>query len=334
MSDVNDKDDDIISRIMDQSGVSADERAGMEEHDSSGEKSVEKQSGVDEDEAVVEKTQQKPDDNVDGYKQRSTKAPAQQQQQKKPEPLVDENKQVIAQGGAERRLFEKYKKTVEVEYPALQREIQAYKDAANFSKYELNAQEAITGYSLVKAWKEDPAKLIKHLLTQAKSAGINVDIGQAGVDTAAIQAMIDAKMQPFTESRETRQRQIEADQEVQRQYDAFTERFPDALAQEEAIAALIEKDPEMTPSEAYYAVKAFIAQNNLSWDIPLKQQRATGGKAPVNQKQQGGLPRTRQTVPQARDDDDQSPEPVIAPASASWSDIIKGSMKEAGYFKQ
>jgi len=334
MSDKDDitNDDDIISRIMDQSGVGDDERAGMGDDDSSGSKSVEKQSSVEEEEVVVEKTQQKPDVDNDGSKQRVARKD-QQTQHKKPEPLVDENKQVIAQGGAERRLFEKYRKTAEIEVPALQREVQAYKEAANFSKYELNAQEAITGYSLVKAWKEDPAKLIKHLITQAKSAGINVDIGQGGVDTAAIQAMIDAKMQPFTDARESREEQAEADAEVERQYEAFTERFPDALDQEEAIAALISKDPEMTPNEAYYAVKAFIASNNLSWDIPLKEQRATGSKAPVI-KQQPGMPRTRQTVTVQNDDNEDRSEPVLAPASSSWTDIVKSSMKEAGYFSK
>ena len=332
MSDKSDDlDNDIVSRIMDQSGVGDDERAGMED-DSSGAKSVEKQSNVSDDEGEESVATSKPDVDNTGEKQRVQPA-KNQQKTKQPEPLVDENRNVIAQGGAERRLFEKYRKTSEIEVPALQREVQAYKEAANFSKYELNAQEAITGYSLVKAWKEDPSKLIKHLITQAKSAGINVDIGQGGVDTAAIQAMIDAKMQPFTDARESREQKAAADAEVERQYEVFTERFPDALEQEEAIAALITKDPEMTPSEAYYAVKAFIASNNLSWDIPLSQQRATGSKTPVI-KQQPGMPRTRQTVQVQNDDNDDRSEPVLAPAGSSWADIIKSSMKDAGYYKQ
>jgi len=339
MSDVEDKDDDIVSRIMDQSGVTADERAGMEEHSSNGERSVEKQSGTDDDDNGnvddQRQQQQKPDVNNDGTKQKAAPAKNQQQQQKKPpEPLKDnESGEVIARGGAERRLFEKYRRVAEVELPAVLREVQAYKDAANFSKYELNAQEAITGYSLVKAWKEDPAKLIKHLLTQAKTAGINVDIGQAGVDTDAIRAMIDERMKPLTDVQQQRAQRAEQEEAINAEYDRFIERFPDATPQEEAIAALISKDPEMTLGEAYYAVKAFIRENGLDWNTPLSQQRGTGGKAPV-QRQQPGLPRTRQASPVVNDEDDRNSEPVIAPASSSWADIIKGSMKEAGYFKQ
>lgn len=332
MSDKSDDlDNDIVSRIMDQSGVGDDERAGMED-DSSGTKSVEKQSNVSDDEGEESVATSKPDVDNTGEKQRVQPA-KNQQTQKKPEPLVDENRNVIAQGGAERRLFEKYRKTAEIEVPALQREVQAYKEAANFSKYELNAQEAITGYSLVKAWKEDPAKLIKHLLTQAKTAGINVDIGQAGVDTDAIRAMIDDRMRPLTEARQQREQQAEASAEAERQYEAFTEQFPDAIDQEEAIATLISKDADMTPREAYYAVKSFIAENGLTWNIPLKQQRATGSKTPVI-KQQPGMPRTRQTVQVQNDDNDDRSAPVLAPAGSSWADIIKSSMKDAGYYKQ
>lgn len=342
MSDVEDKDNDIVSRIMEQSGVGEDERAGMGESDSlSGTKSVEKQSGVTDDEGDEEprQQQQKPDVNNDGTKQKAQpqqKPNQQQQQHKKPEPLVDENKQVIANGGAERRLFEKYKRAAEVDLPILQREINAYKEAANFSKYELNAQEAITGYSLVKAWKEDPAKLIKHLITQAKTAGISVDLGggaQAGIDTEAVRAIIAEQMRPLSEARQQREQMAEANAQAEEQYNAFVEQFPDATIQEEAIAALITKDPDMTPREAYYAVKSFIAENGLSWNIPLKDQRATGGKQTPVHKQQPGMPRTRQTVVVQNDDADDNSEPVIAPASSSWSDIVKSSMKEAGYYK-
>jgi len=339
MSDKEDFSDDIVSRIMDQSGVGEDERGGMEEHSSSGTKSVEKQSGVSDDEEQEEEVKtppQKADPQNDGTKQKAAPAKNQQQgKQKQPEPLLDENHQVVAKGGAERRLFERYKKVAEIEYPAMQREIQAYKDAANFSKYELNAQEAITGYSLVKAWKEDPAKLIKHLLTQAKTAGISVDLGggaQAGIDTEAVRAIIAEQMRPLTDARQQREQAAEQEAAITQEYEAFVERFPDATIQEEAIAALITKDPDMSLGEAYYAVKSFMAENGLAWNIPLSKQRATGGKAPVIKQQ--GLPRNRQAAPMQNEDEGEDNAPVIAPASASWSDIIKGSMKEAGYFNK
>lgn len=334
--DDNNADDDIISKIMEKSGVTEEERMGM--GDDSSTKDDDDSGSQQKDDQQQEQQKQTKQPVDDGTKQ---KAPAkddkqQQQQKRAPAPAVDENGQVIAPPGAQRRLFEKYKKTAEVDYPRLEGELRAYKEAANFSRYELTAQEAITGYSLVKAWKEDPVKLIKHLLTQAKTAGINVDIGQAGVDTAAISTLIDQKLKPLSEAKAARERAQEADAEAERQYIAFVEKYPDAELQEEAIAKLIESDPEMTPTEAYFAAKAFFAQNGLDWNTPLRQQGATGAKRPVKNQdnRQGGLPRSRAHIQTNDDEDDeQRKEPVMAPASSSWSDIIKASMKDAGYMK-
>lgn len=336
-----DDNDDIISKIMERSGVTDDEKMGLEsttkgqtddnnqddDHVDDNQSSQQQQRGED------DKKQVKTVDRVqdDGTKQKAQTQQDDKNKKRQPEPLRDDNGQPVIPPGAQRRLFEKYKRTAEVEFPALQAQVTAYKEAANFSKYDLSPQEAITGYSLVKAWKDDPAKLIKHLLTQAKTAGINVDIGQAGVDTAAITALIEDKLKPLTEAKAAREAAQQADAETVRIYETFVEKYPDALQQEEAIAKLLDSDPDMTPTEAYYAAKAFFAQNGLDWNKPLREQGATGNRPANNQNRQGNLPRSRTVIQSDDDVEDDNKAPVMAPASSSWADIIKSSMKDAGY---
>lgn len=263
-----------------------------------------------------------------------------------PKPLLDpKTGQPIAQGGVERRLFEKFKHTATVDLPKVQAQLDAYKEASNFTKYDLTPAEATQGYALVKALKADPVKVIKHLLTQAQAAGHTVDIGTGGtLDMAAIKQMVDGATAPLREAGERQRKETEATERATKEYGDFIDRFPDAALHEQAIAEMISREKDITLPEAYYKLKAFYAENKFDWNKPLrqivtemqaaktKQQGRKGGANPPPRMITGRGAESMEvgeTLRNVQEDDDET----MAPASASNSDIIRSAMKKHGYFK-
>lgn len=253
-------------------------------------------------------------------------------------PLVDpKTGQVLAQPGAERRVFEQTRRKLEqyekVEKPQYEARIKAYEQAAAYKEYGLSPEQAVNAYKLLKSYSEKPAETLKWLLTQAQANGIKIDLGGGGgLDPAAIKQMIAEQMAPITKAAETREQEQKLRDEAQQEYDSFMSRYPDAAPHEDAIAALISKDPSLTLDGAYWRLRAFFEQRKLDFTKPLAAHHAA-------MKQQGGKGEVKSRVPfmptgrghmggQSGDNMNERSEAELAPVNADYSDIIRSAMKE------
>ena len=252
-----------------------------------------------------------------------------------PQDLVGSDGKVIARGGAERRFYEegqKYKRdvaTLTTQVATLNTKLQAYEASNNVGKeYQLSPAEVVSGAQIMAAWKKSPGDTLKYLLTQAQAQGINVEgITTGGVSPDVIKQMVDAAIAPLLQDHQVVQQQNEITQAATQEYNEFTSKFPDAVIHQNHIAALMEKDPNITPVEAYYKLKVFYTQHQLDWSKPLNvhQEEAT-------RLSKGGNEKTNHTLPNGitvnNNDLDDSDDAVGS--GTSFEDIIRSSMRQAG----
>ncbi len=251
--------------------------------------------------------------------------------------LVDQAGNVIAKAGKERRLWEKVQRYEHFEVPQMREQIQtltnesAQKEVLNNVPRQLGLsdEETLQGMRLIASYKKDPVATINYILTEARSAGHNLQgVGQGQVDLAAINRLLDQRLGPLLEDRETQQRQNDANVQAQTQYNDFITRFPDAATHEDVIARLLAGDPKLSAEAAYYQLKLWVQEKGLNWNQPLQAQLnaaapqgantqpavppiggGRGGNAPVIDTQQAAS---------------------VADADADTGDIVRAAMREAG----
>lgn len=271
---------------------------------------------------------------------------AQGQGDRGPKPLLDANGKPIVQGGAERRLFEKFKHAAEITLPGLQKELDVYKKASSFASFELSAAEAVTSYQIMQNLKKDPGATIKYLLTKARAQGHTIDLGDgaAGIDMAAIKAMISEATKPLSDASAAREQSQKIENEARAEWDAFQDRYEDAATHEAAIAQLLQKDEKLSLDAAYFKLRTFYVENGLDWSKPLQehidaakkgQVPGKGGKG-AGQGGNGERPRTQgRGGVQLNGGDLQDVDETLAdasmPASASYEDIIRKTLRDNGH---
>jgi hypothetical protein len=350
---------DIMNQILSKSGVTDDEKLGLassqssggnnndenasssdqgeegQQSSSSGEQSNTGQSSAG---ASGDANNASTKDKQEGAGASSEGGGEQQQQVKAPIPLRDKDGNVVAQGGAERRLFNNYRRIAEKEYPALKSQYEALERAASgYKEYNLKPDEAVASYKLMAAWKADPAKVIQTLLTQARTAGINIEGLGNGVDIAAIKSMISDATKPLREAKETEERAEQAERAAVEEYENFITEFPDATTHEEEIGALLQHNAKLSPREAYLLTRNYYYQQGLDWSLPLAKANAAkaGNKQQQSsQQQQKPLPNSRGAAAENAGGNQNSQEVTQMAPDASWDDIIRTSMKDQGMLKQ
>lgn len=251
--------------------------------------------------------------------------------------LVDQAGNVIAKAGKERRLWERVQRMEHFEVPQMRQQITELTQAAGQREVlnnvprqlGLSDEETLQGMRLIASYKKDPVATINYILTEARSAGHNLQgVGQGQVDLAAINQLLDQRLKPLIDDREAVQRQTEASQQAQIQYNDFITRFPDAATHEDVLARLLAGDPKLSAEAAYYQLKLWVQENGLNWNQPLQAQIATlqaqGGNTqqavpPIGGNRGGNAPvtDTRQAA-------------AVASADADTADIVREAMREAG----
>lgn len=254
-----------------------------------------------------------------------------QQRNNNSQDLLDENGNVIAKAGAERRFYEenvRLKKErdhfnnnimprIKQEYDTMVAKIEAYNQTfQSMQAGDLTSQDIQLGMELIRQWKQSPADTINFLLTQAKSYGINVDENSKS-DMAAINQMLDQKLQPFIQERENKQREIEANQRAQDTYNRFINKYPDAEKHVDELAYLYRKNPNVSLDEVYWQLKNYYFDNGYDFNTPLAEinKQKTQTKNTFN-----GI-NVNQNVKTAKI---QTP---IAKANASFDSIIREAMQ-------
>lgn len=221
--------------------------------------------------------------------------------------LVDANGNIIAKAGAERRFYEENVKlkrdkeifntkvlpTLKENYNNMLAKVQAYDETFKALRADdLTPDDIQTGLELVRQWKKSPADTMKFLLTQAKSYGINVEGVNSGVDAAAINQMLDQKLQPFIQEREQREQERQIQEKAKRTYDDFMSKYPDAINHTDELAYLYKRNPNMSLDAIYYQLRNHYAENGYDFNTPLveilnsrkqKPNRASFNSTNVNQ---------------------------------------------------
>jgi hypothetical protein len=259
------------------------------------------------------------------------------------------NDGTVIKGGAERRLYEKNQRIegqLQQEQQERQRlaneleqargQMKAYEQAfSSAQQYGISPQEANVGHRIVAAYKKDPVGTINYLLTEAKAAGHDVSaIGGSNVDTAAIQRAIEQKLKPITDQYRAQEEQTQQQREAEQEAQQFFQRYPDAATHENELSRLLERNPQMSPDAAYFALREYYARNGLDFRYPLsayQQQRAQGGGQSGGQQTQQPAP----SVPTGRGGAGNSAHTTYDPTKASsgnaeWDDIIGNAMRDAG----
>lgn len=247
--------------------------------------------------------------------------------------LVDENGNIIAKAGAERRFYEenvKLKRDRDIfntqvmpklrqNYDAMVARVKAYEDAMSSMKSgDLTPEDVQTGMDLIRQWKKSPQETLKFLLTQAKGYGINIE-GVGGIDTNAINQMLDEKLKPFVQEREAKLQQQQIQQRSIQQYNDFIQRYPDAERHTEELAYLLRKNPNMSLDAVYFMLRNHYSTKGYDFNTPL---------AEILQKSVND--RVNMTMPHTNPDNNvEKITQKVAPINKSYDSIIKDVLRNA-----
>lgn len=262
-----------------------------------------------------------------------------------PGDLVDAQGNVIARAGAERRHYENWQTerrahaTTYQQMQQLTAELGGYKQAAQMSQQlGLQPDQTVTALQLFANYIKNPVETIKYILTEAKAAGHNVDnIGVGGtLDMAALGRVIDQRLAPLTEQHQQMQLAQQAAREAEQVWGGFIDRFPDAPLHEQAMVTIMQRDPSLDLTAAYFMLKSWAQEHGLDFGKPLAEQYAArlqqnGGNNTDTRtatQQRGGLPNgrggnTATTMVNMQPGG-------IASENMSSSDIVKEALREAG----
>lgn len=247
--------------------------------------------------------------------------------------LVDENGNIIAKAGAERRFYEenvKLKRDRDIfntqvmpklrqNYDAMVARVKAYEDAMSSMKSgDLTPEDVQTGMDLIRQWKKSPQETLKFLLTQAKGYGINIE-GVGGIDTNAINQMLDEKLKPFMQEREAKLQQQQIQQRSIQQYNDFIQRYPDAERHTEELAYLLRKNPNMSLDAVYFMLRNHYSTKGYDFNTPLAEILQKG----VNNKVNMTMPHTNP------DNNVEKITQKVAPINKSYDSIIKDVLRNA-----
>jgi hypothetical protein len=254
------------------------------------------------------------------------------EQSRSPQDLVDGNGNVVAKGGKERRFYETARKerqradNLESEISTLRAKVDAFEGTASLSsQYSLTPEELTTGAQLISAFKDNPVDTIKYLLTEAQSAGHNIEgVGQ-GTDVAAFSKMLDDKLGPLTTERQQTLEHQQRQEQATQTYNQFMSSYPDAAVHQNTLAQLLERDTTLSPEAAYFKLKSFYLEKGLDWNTPLDVHEQN------IQAQQASSENTQSSLPSGNTPaDNVTDASQIASVDTDMEDIIKDSMREAG----
>lgn len=271
------------------------------------------------------------DKEVNNNEQTSKQQPNKSKGNNNSQDLVDENGNVLAKAGAERRFYEENQKLkrekehfnnnvmpqIKKEYDTMVAKINAYNETfKSMQMGDLSTEDIQLGMELIRQWKQSPKETINFLLTQAKSYGINVGEDSKS-DMVAINQMLDQKLQPFLQERELREKQLQARQNAENIYNNFMNKYPDAKNHVDEIAYLYKKNPNQSLDAIYYQLQNYYLRNNYDFNTPLAEIQ--------RQKQQNKNTFNGINVNQnVKASNIQAP---IAKANASFDTIIREAMK-------
>jgi hypothetical protein len=264
--------------------------------------------------------------------------------------LVDPSTgQVVARGGIERRIFEGAQR-VHRDNQTLQARVTAAESNANNANeivklgttLNLSASDQQASLNLMSQFLKDPVRMLEQLVIEVKSKGYEIPFLtqgiSAGMDTAAMQRMLDQKMAPITEARRQQEQVAEHQAGAKRTLDTFLDSHPEGGHNLETLAEMMNAQPGLSIDNAYMKLIKYCASNGLDYSQPLKPQveaklRGTNQQPATQLAQTPEMPR-QPIAPLPNGRQNQGAAPINTAASfnenSSWADIIRQSMRETG----
>lgn len=247
----------------------------------------------------------------------------------------------VIKGGAERRFYEQretarqeaqhYKtvaerhqrdaQTAQQQLQQLQQTVQSVNGAA--------PQDVAIGVRMVTDLKRDPVGTVKKLLAECLAAGHTIENIGAGVDTLAIQRMIDERVPLQTQDAGPTEEQIIADATAEA--NEFFNTYPDAKPHDGLLARMLNDNPTASLSSAYFDLKSAFAERGFDWSLSLEDNLRQSNQDNNGQQQ------NNQTAPlpnggNAANGQQAAPikSSAIAHEDTDMSDIVREAMRENG----
>ena len=260
--------------------------------------------------------------------------------------LVDQQGNIIATAGAQRRWYQTMERTRR-ENETLRSQLNEARNlngkygelAQEVQRHNLTPEQARSAMYMYGEFQRDPTNVVKTLLTELAARGINTSelLGaqQGQIDMAGIQQMINNAISPLVQDRQTREEQLRIENDVARQVDQFFSEFPDARTHEDALARLVTADPNLTLERAYVKLYQWAHQNGLDFSKPLGpqfQQGATAQTQQHNQQTHSNVTQTQRPIPRgnASVNETVGDEGIYADPTRSMKDIIAEAMRAEG----
>lgn len=261
--------------------------------------------------------------------------------------LVDPNTGlVVARGGIERRIFEGAQKVHRENAQLQQRVTAAEANANNANEFVklgttlgLSSQDQAASLNIMARFLKDPVKTLEEMVVEVKSKGYEIPFLATGItpgmDTAAVQRMLDQRMAPITQQRQQEQQAEQGRANAKVVLDTFLDANPEGTHNLTVLAEMMTASPGLTIQDAYVKMIKWAASNGLDYSQPLKQQLESRvqQQPPANTVQTPTQPRSPAApLPNARPVNGAVPVDQAATFNehSSWSDIIRQSMKESG----
>lgn len=254
--------------------------------------------------------------------------------------------QVVATGGIERRIFEGAQRVHRENAQLQQRVTQAEQRLATTTELtrtaetlKLAPQDSVQALTLMSQFLADPVRVLEALVVEVKSKGYAIPFLESGVtpgmDTAAIQRMVDAKMAPITNQQQAASQQQELVSNARATLDGFLDQHPEGQHNLETLAEMIKGEPSLSLDQAYVKLIKWSAANGFDYSQPLKPQveAKRNAQQPAANTAQTTAPTRSAPLPNGRPTNNAAPveERVVFDENADWMSIIRQAAKESGY---
>lgn len=261
--------------------------------------------------------------------------------------VTEGGQEIVVKGGPERRFYEQ-REVARQERDAARRELEELRSHASaIEKQHKELKETVQslhgadpnavriGVRMVSDLQRDPVGTMKKLLAEVTAQGYKIEEIGAGVDTAAIQRMIDERLPANTQTTEQTDEEILA--EATAEANAFFGQYPDARVHDELIAQVMRDHPGTDLRAAYFNLKSAFIDKGFDWSRTLQDNlKEASGHSNTdntqtnneqNQQQQKPLPNGR--APDAGEFKLDNGNGVVH-EDTDTSEIVKQAMREAG----
>ena len=253
--------------------------------------------------------------------------------------------QVVAHGGVERRMFESAQRLHKENASLQQRVAAAEEKAGTFTEVDtlgttlaLSKEDQITSLNVMAAFLKDPVKTLEQLVIEVKSKGYHIpflDTGiTPGMDTAAIQRMVDQRMAPITDAKKQEQELIQRQDAARATLDDFLDTNPEGVHNLTVLAEMMTKEPGLSLNSAFVKLIKWCTMSGLDYSQPIAPQIAAKQTNPPagNTVQMPTQPRNQPPLPSNRQTREATPmvDAATFNENTSWEDIIRHAMSASG----